>query len=267
VIRPGFVIDSLPRTGSTTLAHLLACHPDIKCLIEPFHPRRYDGQFHRMASDQGDCGAALRLMWHKWSGIKHVWESSGKWPFSSGRVNDSVVLSGGPVVFIERRNWLRRYVSGLVSQQLAFWVGTRKEFIMRLERAELKPVDSRTAGATIAADKAAVAMRLNLLREHKVCFLHVFYEDMFEHASREKQFDIYCSIVDFLGFRKVSRDELGANWLGFLEQDNYRWASEEIYRLLPGSDALDRELGSPETGWLMLPNDVSSAQSTLAKSR
>src|ERR1700690_3290485 len=105
-----FVIDSLPRTGSTTLARLLNCHPDIRCLIEPFHPL-YHGHFHVMAMQAKSVEPVLNLIRHRWNGIKHVWEVRDDWPFRDHpELNEAVALNADRIICLERRNLLRRYV-------------------------------------------------------------------------------------------------------------------------------------------------------------
>src|SRR5271169_3144199 len=102
--RSGFVIDGPTRTGSTTLAALLNCHPEINCLIEPFHPRRYGGQFHGMAIERRKIQPVLDLIWCRWTCIKHVWEPNG-WPFPENpELNDAVIGEAKGVLFLTRRN-------------------------------------------------------------------------------------------------------------------------------------------------------------------
>ncbi len=251
-MKKGFVIDSLPRTGSTTLARLLSCHPDIRCLIEPFHPRRYDGQFFRMALEAGTAAAALNLIWHRWSGIKHVWDASQGWPFRSRpEVNDSIVLEAGHVIFLERRNLLRRYVSEAISQQLDFWIGTQQQFRARLENVQLRELDPAAVLQELHKDKAAVERRLQLMEEHNVPMLRLFYEDIFEEGvAAGPQFAIMNNILGFLGFPDVSEHTFMQQWAPLLDRSTYRWASPEIYRMVPAIESLEREVGSDETGWL-----------------
>jgi hypothetical protein len=249
-VKKGFVVDSLPRTGSTTLANLLNCHPDIKCLIEPFHPRRYDGQFHRMALDCNSAEPVLNLMWHRWRGIKHVWEAAREWPLPQ-KVNDSVILGASRVIVLERRNLLRRYVSGAISRQLDFWIGTRQQFQARLEAAHLKRLDPAVVLQEMEKDKSAVEQRLNFIRENNVPVMHLFYEDIFEkEIMLARQFEIMNKVLGFLGFHEVSESEFGPQWSALLDRDAYQWASPETYRLVPGIEELEREIGSDATGRL-----------------
>jgi hypothetical protein len=251
-VKKGFVVDTLPRTGSTTLARLLNCHPDIKCLIEPFHPRRYEGQFHRMALDAQSVEPALNLIWHRWNGIKHVWDASRGWPFSQNlELNDHIPLGASHVIFLDRRNRLRRYVSGVISVQLNFWIGTRQQFQARLENACLKELDPAVVLLELEKDKAAIERRLQLMRARNIPHMHRFYEELFEEGvSLATQFEIMNKILGFLGFREVSQDIFEKEWTPLLDRATYQWASPETYRMIPGIERLEREIGSDETGWL-----------------
>lgn len=249
-MKKGFVIDSLPRTGSTTLANLLNCHPDIKCLIEPFHPRRYDGEFHRMALASSSAEPVLNLIWHRWCGIKHVWESAREWPLPQ-KVNDSVILGANRVIVLERRNLLRRYVSGVISRQLDFWIGTRQQFQTRLESVHLKRLDPAVVLGEIEKDKAAMQQRMNFIRESNIHVMHLFYEDIFEkEITLARQFEIINKVLGFLEFHEVSESEYGAQWAALLDRDAYQWASPETYQLIPGIEELERDVGSDATGRL-----------------
>jgi hypothetical protein len=247
-----FVIDSLPRTGSTSLASILWCHPDIRCLIEPFHPHRYRGLFHRMALERHSVNPVLSLIWRRWTGIKHVWEANG-WPFADcPELNDEIVI--GPdtkVLFLRRRNLLRRVISGLVSRNLKFWMGTRQEFHQRLRDARFRELNTEFVLKQIRQDQAAVARRLQTFAEHRVKMMPLYYEDLFDDqtptAARLARIN---SIITFLGFNPVTQDAVLDKWMRQLDPDVNRWASPETYRLIPGIERIENEAGSEENGWL-----------------
>lgn len=203
-----------------------------------------------MALDAGTAEPALTLIWYRWTGIKHVWDASREWPLPR-KLNDSIIPGASHVIFLERRNLLRRYVSGVISQQLDFWIGTRQQFQARLENAQLKALDSATVFREIGKDKAAMAQRLQFMKSQNVPLMHLFYEDIFEGmVTLAKQFEILNSILIFLGFVPVSESVFMQQWAPLLDRDTYQWASPDIYRMVPGIEGLEREVGSDETGWL-----------------
>jgi hypothetical protein len=246
-----FVIDGLTRTGSTTLAAVLNCHPDITCLVEPFHPRRYGGHFHRMAVAEQSVQAALDLIWCRWTGIKHVWESNG-WPFTTNAgLNDQVVLGGGRVIFLQRRNLLRRCISGFLSRELRFWIGTREEFNARLEEVQLKDISLDVIADQMKRDQIAVERRLRFLRDHNVETMSLFYEDLYaQNMTNRQQLAIINDVLTFLGFSRMTEEEAGVEWQRLLDPDTYRWSSPDVYRMIPGIGHIEDRLGCDETGWV-----------------
>jgi hypothetical protein len=166
-------------------------------------------------------------------------------------LNDSIILAASRVIFLERRNLLRRYVSGIISQQLDFWIGTRQQFQARLESAQLKTLDPAAVLRAIRKDKAAVEQRLHLIEGQNVPMMHLYYEDIFaEEITLTGQFAIMNNILGFLGISEVSESVFRQEWAPLLDRDTYQWASPETYRMVPGIEDLEREVGSDETGWL-----------------
>jgi len=249
--RAGFVIDGLPRTGSTTLTQLLNCHPGICCLMEPFHPKRYGGQFNRMARDAGSVEPVLNLIWRRWNGLKHVWEPAG-WPFQQNpELNAGIVLHAAKVVFLRRRNLLRRFVSGFISKQLRFWVGTREEFLARLESIQIAELDPLYVREQIGQDHAAVETRLRLLERHGVPFLSLYYEELYgEDADPDRQRQVLNRVLEFLGFDPLPEEIFANGCARLLDPAQYRWSSADVYRLVPGIEDVERQAGSDATGWL-----------------
>jgi hypothetical protein len=247
----GFVIDGLTRTGSTTLAALLNCHPDIRCLIEPFHPRRFDGQFHAMAMAGQSVGPVLELIWYRWVGIKHVWESTG-WPFAENpKLNDEVVLGAKKVIFLRRRNLLRRSISSLISRQLRFWVGTREELYARLENVQLRNVTPDVVIAELKRDQEAIQRRLLLFLQHNVEAMHLFYEDLYaEDITIRQRVATINDILGFLGFAAIGEDVFQGEWAHWVDPNIYRWSSADLYRRIPGIQNIENAVGCDETGWL-----------------
>lgn len=241
----GAILDSLPRVGSTSLARALNVHADINVFIEPFHPRRYRGQFNRDARARGSVAHALEFLWERHSVIKHVWEQDA-WPFQAmPALNAEVVLASARIVSLSRKNLLQRYVSNVLSRKLDFWIGTKQEFISRLGRVTFEELDPSRVLAKLKGDAAAIANRERLIAEsgHPVLFLK--YEDLFSpSASTAEQFNILNQVIEFLGFRPLTEAEYVTSAAVFLAPEVYRWADEDVYHHLPNARELDGELSS-----------------------
>jgi hypothetical protein len=244
-----FVVDGLPRTGSTTFARILNCHPEIHCLVEPFHPNRYEGQFNRLALETG-MQSVLPLIHQRWNGIKHVWEPLSGWPFRNlPQLNDDLALAGGDILFMRRRNFLRRYVSGAISQRLGFWVGTRREFLWRLEHAALVLDPPELIRARIDLEISAVNQRVRLLQERNIRFHSIFYEDFFV-AECEEQFSQINAVFKFVGAVPLARTLFDTEAAKFLNRQNYQWANDDIYRRISGIAEIESYVASAERGYL-----------------
>jgi hypothetical protein len=247
-----FIIDGLPRTGSTTLVRLLNCHPDIACLMEPFHPRRYDGQFYRMSVQSGSVKSALALIRYRWDGFKHVWSPDSGWPFSEKPgLNEETVLSGGRVVFVQRRNFLKRHVSNAISKSINFWVGTRQQFCTRLENAPIPELDPAAVRRAVQLEREAIEHRIALFQRKGVDYISLFYEDFYgTQIGREQQFIVFNELLRFLGFRTITASLFSAGCAEYLDEAKYQWCSDDVYRLIPGITRIEHEVGSVQNGWL-----------------
>jgi hypothetical protein len=247
-----FVILSLPRSGSTSLARLVNAHPGIRCLFEPFYIRNYGGKYHALVNDAPTVDSALDSIWREWNGIKHVWQSFG-WPFyDRPEIEDRIALAPGHrVIYIMRRNLLRRWVSTYLARQMEFWVGTREQFYARLATFQVPAVDVEEAREEIASDRAAMEHRLQSLRSRRTGAMVLYYEDVYrEEASEMERFAFTNRVLGFLDFSPVTLEMFRADFQQHLNPDIYRWASPELYRRIPGIERIEEECGSDQTGWL-----------------
>jgi hypothetical protein len=128
-MKPFFVIFSLSRSSSTALHRSLNLHPDIACACEPdLGPPEQSA--HELVS-------RLTVLRGVYSGIKHLWDPSG-FPFISDHRSkvsamerhrerwlqlNKIILTQPQqrVIFLQRRNVLRRIVSDLIGQQTDEW--------------------------------------------------------------------------------------------------------------------------------------------------
>jgi hypothetical protein len=245
------VILSLPRCGSTTMARLLNCHPDIRCLIEPFHAGNYEGRFHRLAVSFS-VDFALELIWTKWNGIKHVWVPGGA-PFAENpELNDRIAL--GPdrkIVLMRRRNLLRRAISNLICRQTGYWVGDRAGFCDRLSATDLDPVEPEVLRRQIDRDREAIERCVRSLGESSAQVYTLYYEDVFRDGqSQAERLLVVNTLLDFLDFIPVTATEFANHWERHFDPAENRWASDDIYRMIPGVELVEEAVGCDETGWL-----------------
>jgi LPS sulfotransferase NodH len=166
-------------------------------------------------------------------------------------LNDGIVLYGGPVVFLQRRNLLRRYISSAISSQLRFWIGTRDQFEARVEQIQLRALEPTGILEAIKRDQAAIAKRLQLLEHSGVAVMRVSYEDLYAgNKAAARQLECINTILNFLGFDAMPEKIFETECMRFLDQDAYQWSSPQLYRRIPGIEHVEHEVGSDETGWL-----------------
>ncbi len=245
-----FIISSLPRCGSTTLTRLLNEHPNIRCLIEPFHPARYGARPNRLAQLYS-MQSALDAIWTRWNGIKHVWEPNG-WPFvANPTLNDDMFRQDVRVLMLIRRNLLRRYISNHICRASQYWIGTRREFHSRCKNLQLKPLSCEVVSSHLRRDADEVARRRRMLSSIGAQHCVLAYEDLFGTELNERQqLSIINSLLEFLGFVRLGAQDVSHSWREHFDPGINKWSSEVIYRLIPNIDEIEARCGNAETGWL-----------------
>ena len=242
------VLDGFPRCGSTTLARILSLHPDIECCMEPFHPKRYGGEFHRLALQAGTVEPALQLLKARWSGLKHVWEPGTAWPFRKRQdINDDLVRHAEIIVSLRRRNLLRQIVSNHISKNLRFWIGTNAEFKQHLDSAFLPPLSVASAARALEEALAALESRDRLLRKLTSKQLTFYYEDFFD-LEMEQQVKSLNQLFVQLDCKSVDEVDLSSRAFQYLDRSAYKWADSDVYDRIPGIRVVDEQIGNDFTG-------------------
>lgn len=249
---PYFIIDGLPRTGTTTIARIINEHPETSCVIEPYHPSRFGGTFCKMAKEARDIHITLALIRQRWGGLKHVWEPTTGWPFRQlGYLNENLVLAHDKVIFLRRRNYLKRYVSGIISAHIRYWIGSRNEFLARLEHAVLPELDPDLVYKEIMIEKKAMEKRAEMLTARSEPPFTIYYEEFYRPGkSIEDHRTSFNELFAFLGLSAVSPTSFASWGAVFLDPVQFRWSSRDVYLRLPKVLDLERELGSAELGHL-----------------
>jgi len=253
-----FLISSLPRCGSTSLARILNAHCEIRCLIEPFHPRRYRGLFHRSAIQSGTVNQAMEAIWQRFTGIKHVWEASG-WPFAAAPGLNRELLSypGVRIVALVRRNYFRRFISNFICRQINYWIGAKEEFEYRVSRLQFKPLDPKRVRDAILHDAEAVSAWLSYMDTHQISAYKIVYEDFFRpEATPLQRYQSVEGLLSFLGYSAINMKLFEERFACNYKPDLYQWASMELYRKIPNADELERTIGCDKTGWLFKESEA-----------
>jgi hypothetical protein len=247
-----FIIFSLPRSGSTALRNALNCHPGVRCVSEPFNPQRFNGRFHNPVKDDKSLDECLDRIWAEWNGIKHVCDWTG-WPFvHNPQINARILARPGTrVLFLVRRNFLRRLLSWQLATEIGVWDCAKATAHSRLEQVQLKPMDSGWAREQVKQDRQAVENYSRVLAAHNVPVLDIAYEDFFrEDASDSYSLEQVNTVLRFLQCEPIEAEVFRDKWKRHFNNGSDRFSSVGAYRSFPGIERIEEEVGSNENGWL-----------------
>jgi hypothetical protein len=251
-----FIIFSLPRCGSTTLARALNCYPGIRCALEPFIPENRTAKFGAISSAD-ELDAALAGIWAEYNGIKHVWYPTG-WPFGGGTLTLNRELlrhSDAKVIFLTRRNELLRIVSGEMSRQTEIWGDFTEEQRTWVRGFAYQPLTPRHIEQQMSAVAAALTELKDTLRESGASALEVQYEDIFAaDVYLAERLRVLARLRDFVGAPEgypALADYAAAE---LLNPVNSKLNLDQTYERIPNIDEIDRRFGSDESGWLFERN-------------
>lgn len=244
-----FVVFALGRTGSTTLRRVLDCHPAVTCIHEPFNPDRRGRA--GPVTDDTVLGCELHELRARARGIKHVWDPDG-WPFPKGSTlnRDLVTHPGQRVVFLNRRNVLRRLVSVQMSDQAQAWsIDDEDRAIMR--RFRFAPLDMRILERWLPRELDTIATYRRAITASGNPCLDLWYEDVFEPTVPiEAQAAALDAIFRFLDLDPTLSATVRARMHALLRPAEGSLNSAATYRRVPGIDDVEARFGCDATGHL-----------------
>jgi hypothetical protein len=249
------IIFSMARCGSTTLMRALNLYADIDCLIEPFTPANEGRTYLGITTERG-LSDALRQIWPHHNGIKHVWHPDG-WPFTSApRLNRRLLCDEGlRVVFLNRRNDLRRVVSAEMSKQTEVWSSFTPAQRERLRTFEFAPVPAAKVEHELGVGAAGVAELRESLPDDPTMVLELWYEDLFgDDLDLPERLARLAFVHGFLAGRPEpdpATDTAPPRAEQLLDPGRWRLNSLETYHRLPNVEELERRFGSDASGWLL----------------
>lgn len=230
---------------------LLNCHPDIRCVNEPFNPNKFCGKYLCQVDDLRSLNNVLDEIWSSFNGIKHVWHASG-WPFNGQHQFNTHLLVKGParVLFLNRRNILRRAVSSQISKQTNVWFFADESEREHVRSFEFRPLDIDWLARQLNFEMEAINEQKRLLDWYGVSYLELWYEDLYGEPDWRRQVERVNRIIGFLGGCAITDEGAVSKMRELLDPKNSRMSSHSIYRRIPGIAEIENEFGSDETGWL-----------------
>ena len=235
------MIFALARSGSTTLRRSLECHDGVACIHEPFNPDRRS--LPEIVADGAQLRRELRQLRRRYDGIKHVWDPEG-WPFPPGSALNQELATQPQqrVLFLNRRNTLRRLVSLQISRQTEAW-GSDDEDRKTLRDFPFRPLDTEALRHCLACEPPAIARQRQAIVASGNALLDVWYEDLFKEATLAR-------IFEFLGLAPALRPQQRDQVRLLLYPDDGPMNSAATYRRIPGIDDVEARFGSDANGHL-----------------
>lgn len=238
-----FLLFSLPRCGSTTLMRILACHPQISCRSEPFNPDASGGTYLDQVRDPRTLVTTLGVIWATHQGIKHVWHPDG-WPFHDPSFN--LLLLDQPhvtVLFLNRRNQLRRLISHEIATQTKVWHPPDP-----VPDRTLPALDPVALQAKLDEARAAVPVFLGRLVDNGARFQELWYEDFFDPTPPVDRLTRVDRLLRFLGYGPLTVGGGRDGAVGLLDPTGNRLNDETSYRRIPNIDEIDAICGNDWVG-------------------
>jgi hypothetical protein len=250
-----FMIFSLPRCGSTTLARALNCYPGVHCALEPFIPENLSTTYGDI-SDAETLDRVLTEIWRGYNGIKHVWYITG-WPFGvTLDLNHRLLRSKTKIIFLSRRNELSRIVSGEMSWQTGVWGNFTEADRERVRGFDYKPLTPENIERQLHSVISRTAELRDTLRDAGTSFLELQYEDLFaDDVYLAERLQVMDRLREFIGVspeREVQTDFAVAD---LLNPATSRLNLPETYLRIPNIDEIEHRFGSDESGWLFKARD------------
>ena len=265
--RSQFMIFALPRTGSSTLANLLNAHPEINCGIEPFHQdygiRFQDAYIQGFGEDAG-----LKLDPDRTANSQH-WVTPYPLPVLDRLVAEVSKSSQGikhldyslsfdqnlhllinvydKIIFLTRKNQLKRMVSLYISLQAQHFQGNRnKLFEKTYQPINVEKLRGHMAWIEARREKYRIIMQG---LGQKFFLLH--YEDCLDLSlTLTHKIDTLNKVYRYLGFSEIPNPCQDPKIKKFLDPTQNKFNDEATYRLIPNIDEIAEKLGSEKTGYL-----------------
>jgi hypothetical protein len=193
--------------------------------------------------------SALNLIWANWNGFKHVWDAHG-YPFvGQPELNDHMLLYPSlRILFLTRRNLLKRFMSHYICLHTNFWTGPKGTFERRLKRAHIRPLHPKQVSEQIKRDVAFIRHCVSYLEMHGLYYKRLLYEDILSEPNGTVELSFINDVLQFLGYETISLEAF-AEWGQSIDFNN-RWASPDVYSRIPGIRDIEDEVGCDETGWV-----------------
>jgi hypothetical protein len=262
------LIFALARTASTTLMNIFNVHKSIYAISEPFNIKNKDhikglgvkGICENEISSTSELDESLGRVFLEFNLVKHIWHPSG-FPFKDQDhsyafsdivpINEYLLGKFDYVMFVKRRNILKRVVSLLMSQQSGLWDSYWIESIAKRKNYSYEPLKMSTIEWYIKFEQFYLNYFKQALVKKNIKYMEITMEDLFEsNLTVEERIEKYFEMSEFIELpKKYNYDQM--NLIGeYLTSPRHIQNSMGSYKGVPNAMEIEEAFGSDETGWL-----------------
>jgi len=266
--RSHFMIFAYPRTGSSTLVRLLNTHPEINCRAEPFH-QDYGVSFQQeyLSGAKEDPGLQLdpersrnsqhwivqyplqvldriiaKLNNQNHNGIKHLTYS-----LSFDQNLHLLINSFDRIIFLNRKNQLKRIVSLYISLQAGQFQGNRNKLFEK----QYQPLDLEQLRRHMRWEKTRKNQYRIIARSLGKAVFDLDYEDFLDpNLAGASKINKLNEVYRYLGFSEITETRHIETIQQLLDPTQNQFNDQQTYRLIPNINEIEEALGSDETGYL-----------------
>ncbi|MFH1966054.1 MAG: hypothetical protein ABIJ42_11010 [Acidobacteriota bacterium] len=234
------LIFAFPRTGSTTLAEALGMFWRVKIMLEPFNKADgYSGSREDIADRDSLCRVMDEISGKGINVVKHLNCQL------SQELNCRLLEYGfRQILFLWRRNSLKRAVSNEISFQAREWRRDREKIL----NAEYKSLDINKLRENMEWYRSEVKWYRAFLESRGIPFSEIVMEDFYLRSIAEKEKAILSLARRYFFLRSFSCNQKRLREI--LSPEVSRLNSRETYEMIPNIGEVDRELSSKENGFL-----------------
>ena len=254
------------------MMNILNIHKSVYAISEPFNvgnKENYRSLKKGLISDkeianEQELDKSLKKLFGEFNCIKHIWHPAGfpfleknpEYAFDDTVTLNEVILSKFDfVIFLKRKNYLKRIVSVLMSNQTDFWEPTRNpdnldEQIQKSVNFNYKPLNMESIKWHLEFEDFYINYFREALIKSQVKYRELFHEDFIAnkcHYGIKK--DNFYNLLEFLELPdNFNHDQilLMQDYLG----SKLKLNSVNSYNKVPNIQELESEFGSDEKGWI-----------------
>lgn len=230
-----FVIWTTQRTGSTTLANLLAALSQKTIMHEPFNksrPLQYQNDKETLLKNLQSLSESKLY-------FKHCWNVHPSW--TNQLIFQHIIQDNYKIILLYRSNALKMHISKELAKQTGVW-GLKQKLMLSVED-ELQPFDITKLKEQIKIYQSQLKTYKSQLKTKNCDFLELSYEKLFEEdVSYETRKEIISEICQFLD---IDRQNIVNKEENVYEQlMNKKQNTVEEYQKIPNLKEIEQEFST-----------------------